>query len=144
MCILSCPTSNIANCKTYTYSADNFWLTCMFALVIISHGQQLRAPYRYSVATLRRSVFQIYGFYWEFWDSRSDVAVYYVLSKERNPHTDLLYDIVFPFMKGAATSLKTACPCPHHLVHYCEVLLIGQRDTHTVNQWQEMNHEPGH
>ena len=27
MCILSCPTSSIANCKTCTYSADNFWLT---------------------------------------------------------------------------------------------------------------------
>jgi hypothetical protein len=24
MCILSCPTSSIANCKTCTYSADNF------------------------------------------------------------------------------------------------------------------------
>jgi len=27
MCILSCPTSSIANCKTCTYCVDNFWLT---------------------------------------------------------------------------------------------------------------------
>jgi hypothetical protein len=27
MCISSCPTSSTPNCKTCTYSADNFWLT---------------------------------------------------------------------------------------------------------------------
>jgi hypothetical protein len=31
MCILSCPTISIANCNTYTYSADNFWLTYVTA-----------------------------------------------------------------------------------------------------------------
>jgi len=35
MCILSCPTSSIANCKTCTYIADNFWLTYVFCFIIL-------------------------------------------------------------------------------------------------------------
>jgi hypothetical protein len=34
MCILSCPTSSIAICKTCTYSVDNFWLTCIYASIL--------------------------------------------------------------------------------------------------------------
>jgi hypothetical protein len=37
MCILSWPTSSIANCKTSTYSADNFWLPYIFTDVCVFH-----------------------------------------------------------------------------------------------------------
>ena len=30
VCVLSCPSSSIANCKTCTYIADNFWLTYVY------------------------------------------------------------------------------------------------------------------
>jgi hypothetical protein len=36
MCILSCPSSSIANCKTCTYSADNFKNIQQFSFAYIS------------------------------------------------------------------------------------------------------------
>jgi hypothetical protein len=36
MCILSCPASSIANCKTFTYSADNFWLSYVLVWAVLN------------------------------------------------------------------------------------------------------------
>jgi len=48
ICILLCPTSSIANCKTCTYIADNFWLTyiCSKQMSI----KQIRFPMDFEVS----------------------------------------------------------------------------------------------
>ena len=56
--IPSCDIGKQVGLRTYQHP-----LVGVFTLVISSHGQQLRAPYSYSVATLRISVFQRYGFF---------------------------------------------------------------------------------
>ena len=50
MCILSCPTSSIANCKTCTYSADNFWLT------YVAFSQSVAAKFRLTDTMLHSQI----------------------------------------------------------------------------------------
>jgi len=68
VCILSCPTSSIANSKTCTYSADNFWLTNVFKA---ASGNQ-KYLFRFSNIVCRPvRCFRYMTLSWGWWHRRS-------------------------------------------------------------------------
>ena len=56
MCILSCPTSSIANCKTCTYIADNFWLTYVLGCTVRKTLNCVRVLFRRNLSDRKLSV----------------------------------------------------------------------------------------